>query len=380
MTELLIDQDAILVEESNSIIVDSSIGSDVIETAPLVQIYNDQFVLSSGDMYGNGNGLVGAIPIWLLSAVQQELTTGDGNLMSVVTGMQVLLDNLQTGVSQAITSLNTLSTSQSGITTALASKVDTNNAAILNVLATKVTEAQAQALVATEIQSSFGNDIDAYIGSIASTYTDADSAIAQEIGLMTTTLNGVSGSISDISLLVVETVLNPLWVNNGFLLDPDVNGHPRYITRAKATKQLQVDANGIISGILLESGATSAVTIQGDQFKLVATGQSVASRNPFTVNAVDGTITFNGKVSFNSVTDVPALGSTPQQVVDAVNAGTTTTIDGGKITTGSITTGHISTTGLNAGIIKAGVMYNTGGNASTYTMKIDLDNGEIHIK
>lgn len=58
----------------------------------------------------------------------------------------------------------------------------------------------------------------------------------------------------------------------------------------------------------------------------------------------------------------------------------TTTIDGGKITTGTITANHISTAGLNAGVIKAGVMYNTGGTSTTYTMKIDLDNGEIHIR
>jgi hypothetical protein len=85
-------------------------------------------------------------------------------------------------------------------------------------------------------------------------------------------------------------------------------------------------------------------------------------------------------VSFNSVTDVPELGSTPQQVIDAVNEGNTTTINGGTITAHTITTGHISTNGLNAGIITAGIMYNTGGNESNYTMKVDLDSGSIHIK
>lgn len=58
----------------------------------------------------------------------------------------------------------------------------------------------------------------------------------------------------------------------------------------------------------------------------------------------------------------------------------TTTINGAKITTGTITTGHISTSGLDASVIKAGVMYNTGGSSSAYTMMIDLDNGRIHIK
>jgi hypothetical protein len=54
-------------------------------------------------------------------------------------------------------------------------------------------------------------------------------------------------------------------------------------------------------------------------FKLIASGQSVASRNPFTVNAVTGEISFNGVVDFTNT-----------------NASGTTTIDGSKITSGSI--------------------------------------------
>lgn len=48
----------------------------------------------------------------------------------------------------------------------------------------------------------------------------------------------------------------------------------------------------------------------------------------------------------------------------------TTIIDGGNIITGS----------MNANRISAGVIYNTGGSAVSYTMKIDLDTGSIHIQ
>lgn len=58
----------------------------------------------------------------------------------------------------------------------------------------------------------------------------------------------------------------------------------------------------------------------------------------------------------------------------AINNGTTT-INGGKITTNSITTDQIQ---MNTGW--AGVIYNQGGTASNYKMKIDFTNGEIHIK
>lgn len=51
-------------------------------------------------------------------------------------------------------------------------------------------------------------------------------------------------------------------------------------------------------------------------------------------------------------------------VAVAINNGTTT-INGGRIDTS---------------VIGTGVIYNTGANSSNYTMKIDLNNGEIHIK
>ena len=74
------------------------------------------------------------------------------------------------------------------------------------------------------------------------------------------------------------------------------------------------------------------------------------SKAPFTIDASGATpeITFNGKVEFSNVTHVPQLGSTPQEVVNAVNAGNTTTINGGKITTGSITAGQIAANSISA--------------------------------
>jgi hypothetical protein len=382
--DVVVSQDNVSVVNQDAVLVEQVDNANVTLLEPQVQLTSEEFVISSGGMYG-GNGLIGQVPEWLMSAVQQELTTGTGNITSVVIGMQSLLDTLQTGVTQAISSLNTLSSSTSSITTGLQSQVTDNKAELLNVLATKVTSTEAQAIVANGISSAFGGNIDAHIGNIASTYVDANSAIAQEVGLLQANLNNVSASVSDISTATVEYVLNTLWVDDGSQLDPDVNGQPRYVLQAKAKKQLQVDANGVITGIILDSGTIAEATIQADVFKLVATGQSVASRNPFTVNATTGEITLNGKVSFNSVTDVPQLGSTPQQVVDAVNAGGTTTINGSHITTGTIAADKINTTSLSAisanlGTVTAGIIYDSSWDGTTYKMKIDLNNGGIYIR
>ena len=71
---------------------------------------------------------------------------------------------------------------------------------------------------------------------------------------------------------------------------------------------------------------------------------------PFTIDASGTTtqIKFNGVVEFSNVANVPQLGSTPQEVVDAVNNGNTTTINGGKITTGSITATQIQANSISA--------------------------------
>jgi hypothetical protein len=64
-------------------------------------------------------------------------------------------------------------------------------------------------------------------------------------------------------------------------------------------------------------------------------------------------IFFNGKVSFNNVD------------TGFVDGHGNTIIDGGRIDTSTLGTG---------------VIYNTGASESNYTMKIDLNNGSIHIK
>jgi hypothetical protein len=67
------------------------------------------------------------------------------------------------------------------------------------------------------------------------------------------------------------------------------------------------------------------------------------------------------------------------------NSITANSISADKIMANSISADKLSVTQLSAivadlGTVNAGVLFNTGGNASSYTMKIDLNNGEIHIK
>lgn len=633
------------VSQEAVVLIDNGIDASAETVSPIVQVNSEEYVLSSGGMYG-GNGLIGAVPDWILKAVEQQLTTGDGNLMSVLTDLQSLMTSFQIGVNQQISSLNTDMYSQNGIITTISSQVEQNRADAVSLISTKATPEYALAVATEAINARFvdefgGVTAEAFVGSIASTYTDANSAIAQEIDLVQSSYNSTTVKIEELREVAVGTFsewngtdapqlgqfmkdTNGVWyqylgelegwvitnmahslasttyidaelvnfanVVNGSLdnLQSQIDGEITswYYSYAPAqnkepwatwisddtasgttvsqdqhtgdlfydltnevayrfSKSVGVFGWGIISddiivkaladaskaqdtadakrrvfvatpvppyeiGDLWAGGPagdvkkckiaraagsayaagdwenaskytddtaalrtvrmfttinTPAPTAEGigdlwsvsDRWYTNATGTAESSvqttnglvlrrwsgstwttiaretkntyasvawaatassiirdpisdsitgwsyadgsgtRSQFGIHAdnfyiknssygnrpfeiIGSDIVFRGKVSFNSVTDVPQLGSTPQQVVDAVNSGNTTTIDGGKITTGTITAGHISTAGLDAGVIKAGVMYNTGGTSTTYTMKIDLDNGEIHIK
>ena len=88
-----------------------------------------------------------------------------------------------------------------------------------------------------------------------------------------------------------------------------------------------------------------------DATKLRFTNSNMTGRTaPFTIDASGATpqIKFNGVVEFNNVANVPQLGSTPQEVVNAINNGNTTTISGGKITTRSITANQIAASTITA--------------------------------
>lgn len=113
-------------------------------------------------------------------------------------------------------------------------------------------------------------------------------------------------------------------------------------------------ATSLTSGSGLPTGQ-SEFWIKADKFKLMsADGGKKSSYSPFTVDSVTGEINFNGKVTFSNVTNVPQLGSTPQEVVTAINNAQTTTINGPRITTGSITANQIQANSVSADRLLAG--------------------------
>lgn len=174
-----------------------------------------------------------------------------------------------------------------------------------------------------------------------------------------------------------------IWSGTAWQDPTTAQGSQAYTWSANASK-LITNPNGQITGWSFGDGSNtkSYFDIYADNFRIVnATTHTV----PFSISGSD--VVFNGKVNFTNVTNVPQLGSTPQEVVNAVNAGNTTTIDGGKITTGSITTdqiaaGSVKSTQLFSNRLVNISAYNPDGsiNESAVTMDINLSNGSIYIK
>ena len=113
---------------------------------------------------------------------------------------------------------------------------------------------------------------------------------------------------------------------------------------------------------------------------------SVTSDNPycFVAYAYAGVASANQTIASNW-SEGSSAGVSSSDVVNDINNGQTTTINGGKITTGSISAAQIAANSITTDQIQmntgwAGVIYNQGGTAAKYKMKIDFTNGEIHIK
>lgn len=279
---------------------------------------------------------------------------------------------INTNLSTAITTLDqAMSTSIS----VLSSTLDNNYSSISTILSTKAGEFNTEANAITEL-----------IG----VQKDSSGNITSASGVIGTMMQKTAQSLAAAGEVTsVSAYLNNLYTagevgSNVNILGDVINNSFKYSTTMSIAGKTYESGFG-----LKTTGGGSGTTLQpyhsefwirADKLKMVAASQSAAAQSPFSVNASTGEITFNGKVSFNSVTDVPQLGSTPQEVVTAINTGDTTTINGGRITAGSIQAAQISANAITSDKINAGVLYNLGGNASNYTMKIDFTNGEIHIK
>lgn len=377
------------------------------------------------------------------TVVNVKTAVAVGNLDDALEALRTLSDELEVAKNTYTSSIISSNDIDQRINTAietLNSALSDADATIMNIAQTATTPAEASAIALNTLSASLSasGEIGSFISNMNSAFADLDSTTTQSINFMESAINaefsanatalntirtyvGIDGDGNETGTGLAEAI-----TQLGVDIDNEAGLRAAGDTTVTNTVKAYADSVGAgveskweygsvlgINGIYKKSGfglTTNYTSGNGteanpyvsefwiDATKLRFTNSNATGRNtPFTIDAsgITPEITFNGKVSFSNVTNVPQLGSTPQEVVNAVNAGNTTTINGPRITTGSITAsqiqaGSISADKLNVtslsaitaniGTVTSGVIYDNTWNGYTYKMKIDLTNGSIYIK
>jgi len=174
------------------------------ENSAYMEVNPTEYTLSSGGLFAGGK-LNGTIPTWLTAAIDAEIQTG-GSIANIIGPMQNLIDNLEVGVAQNISSINTTNTSINSRIDTVVSEVGANRAIDLAVVATKVTDAEATAIAVNQIGATFGGNVDAYITSITSAYATANLAYAEDVDLVSATLGATTATVTSHDYAIVTTI------------------------------------------------------------------------------------------------------------------------------------------------------------------------------
>jgi len=154
---------------------------------------------------------------------------------------------------------------------------------------------------------------------------------------------------------------------------------------ATAKSSLTVDADGNVAGFV--ASASSDPDDPGSEFRIfahrfvLASEQGQRAGHPFTVDtngSSPANIKFNGRVEFANIDGGEGIVTDDNLEYNIAN--NVTTIDGGNVNLVNLNASNIKTGSMSADRISAGNIYNTGGNAASYNMRISLDDGYIHIK
>jgi hypothetical protein len=426
---------------SNGIDVEArSLDVEVVDLKELdVTVAKREFVITGDDIYVPK--LYEDAPQWMKDLVQlvvnSAMDTGNASTLAQLASMLSQFATSYVPLNQYTQSILDLSNEDASIHTVIET-LNSNynnglsqaNAQIISLQNTKASKDEVVTQVVNTLAAQLANptsSLGAAIGNLQQTVANNQNANALSMQTLTASLNDVSGNVSANSSAItglqtnvsnisgtltsqagqITNLRSDLTSGTGTWLtgDTNVTNTVKSYTDGKVTgveskwaynSSLTINGTSYNSGFGLATSLTpgsglptgsSEFWIKADKFKLMsADGSRKSAYSPFTVDSTTGNITFNGIVSFNNISNVPQLGSTPQQVVDAVNNGQTTTINGGKITTGSIGANQINVNDVFAqnitytGVITGGTG-GSGGIIRSYngSMVIDLVNGSIYI-
>ncbi len=389
------------------------------------------------------------VPAWMQELVGDLVTEANGNAYDAMSGFNLNLYNamlaLQVAENQYTQTINSKITDQEAFIQAvetLNSTVQNAEAEIVGIKQTYATKDFATATAAQTLEASLnGGAIKSSLGQLASAMTNQYGTMAQRMDVLESTfedlesdVQGYANATSGLETFVGKNAPNtnaPVVTSSKFYQDLDVYlAGTNYTTGGTNTLVNQVTAavtgveskfaynsNLTLNGIAYSSGfglatsltpgsnipvGSSEFWINADKFKLTTTGYNGTKYSPFSVDGANGEITFNGKVSFSSVTNTPShpsgvkasrpstpvvgstytatdenntiytytdsgwvVNGTPGALTaEDLGSNGTTVIDGGRITTGYISANRIAAGAITADKISADAIdgrYITGG-------------------
>ena len=400
------------VEVINNVEVTSTSQVEV-ETVDLsdldITVAKKEYVITGDDIYIPM--LYDDAPQWMKDLVQVvvDVSISSGN-QNLINNMNAILQDFAVSYvplnqyTQTILDLGDEDTRINALITTLNSNFsDGLSSANAQIIEMQLTKASKDEVVAQVIQTIAAQLADG-ASNIGSTIGRIDQAIADETSARALSLQTLTASLEDTNLDVAanaEVIQNALayvgideaGASTGTGLSAyleDSNGNIGGAD-SELANSIRVTAEGVeskfaynsivnINGVYKKSGFglttnytsgsgtqanpyVSEFWIDASRFKFTNSNVT-GSVAPFTIDASGLTpqIEFNGVVSFNNITEVPQLGSTPQEVVTAINNAETTTINGPRITTGSITAGQIQ-----AGSVSADRLSSTNNSSTVWT-------------
>lgn len=382
-----------------------SAGQVEVETVDLsdldITVAKKEYVITGDDIYIPM--LYDDAPQWMKDLVQVvvDVSISSGN-QSLINNMNAILQDFAVSYvplnqyTQTILDLGDEDTRINALIETLNSNfndgLSTANAQITSLQLTKASKDEVVAQVIQTIAAQLADGT----SNIGSTIGRIDQAIANETSARALSLQTLTASLEDTNLDVTanaEVIQNALayvgideaGASTGTGLSAyleDSNGNIGGAD-SQLANSIRVTAEGVeskfaynsllnINGVYKKSGfglTTNYVSGSGtkvdpyvsefwiDASRFKFTNSNVTgSVAPFTIDAsgVNPQIKFNGVVNFSNITNVPQLGSTPQEVVTAINNAQTTTINGPRITTGSIGAAQIAANSVSADRLMAG--------------------------
>lgn len=404
-----IDNNVEQIESSNNISVvdNNNIPANIIEHEYGITVQKHEYVVTGDDMY---------IPLsyddspqWLKDTINNitdfslnQKLTEIGALSNTLYGLIAELEVAKNTYTQSIISSSDIDERINTAITTLNSSLADSDATIIDLITTKATPTEASSLALNVLTASINDgEISSLVSNLQNAISTSTSTLSNNIDIVHAEMTGEFNANAEvINSMQAYVGIDEAGASTGTGVSAYLEGSNGVIGSAdsKVANNVYVDGNGNsrskfeynsslnISGTSYNSGfglSNSAGTgvgsefwINADKFKFTNNGKT-GSKSPFTIDAT-GTvpeITFNGKVSFNNVTDYtsPDISGTINNnndvfakrlgylsysaMVDAANSGQTI-INGGYVNTSllqanSIVAGMINTDGLIAENISA---------------------------